>query len=1154
MTVMQTSDAPQPLAPVPDGITLDAAPVPEGITLDSMPSAPPPGITVVGEAPGLQTKSWLGSSSIGRVLKSLGSGFAEGFGDSRVGLSDETQQVLRERNILPGIEKSIFDPIKTFNQALLLPAAAAADTAVRGAYALVYSGASVIGQTAQELGEDQGMSERLKRDVLGLADTVSIVTGMYAGAPSASRAGRAVPKAIDTPEFDRWFAGSKIVDGDGSPLRVYHGTGAVIDEFSGTVNTAGGRGIYFTATADDANTYAWAKGAAVDGTGVVYPSYLSVKNPKVIDDAGFWQKIKDEYSRRTKGYGARAPGEKLSSYISESEMKKLEAEGYDGIINNYTNEIVVFRPEQIRSAVSPQFDVAPVRAAAMDRPIEQTSQLPKPPIEPPKAPTQAFDKSLDGPIDRAGNINLDRIQASEDVKNVIREAAEQNGGFVDARRGVMSFEQMQDLADASGFKTEDLINRGVGRAFSAEEAVWARNMLVQSADEVREAALKARNGTDEDKLAFHETALKHAAIQEQVAGLTAEAGRALASFKIMAKGTGEAKDIGKILAEMGGRDTLADIAQKITELDTPQQISKFMADARKVKTSDQLLEAWINALLSGPQTHATNILSNTLTALWAVPETAVAAGIGKARQLLTGSKEERVLAGEAGARLFAMAQGTKEGIIAGWKTFKTEVPSFQEGKIEANQYRTIPSAKISAFGRDFEVGGKQIRLPGRFLMAEDEVFRAIAMRQELSALAYRRASREGLTGDAFAERVGQLLDNPTKTMMDKAREAAAEQTFTKPLGRTGAAVQQFANSHPAAKVVMPFIRTPVNIVKYYGERSPFGLLSKNIRADLAGENGAIARDTAQARLTLGTAVATMAAGLAAEGSITGGGPTDPAERAVMFLNGWQPYSVKIGDTWYSYGRLEPLGMMLGIAADMHDIGDKMTEAEADKIASMIVGSVSKNLINKTWLSGPADLVQAVSDPDRYGDQYVRRLVGSLVPTGLAQIAREEDPVLRDARSLTDQVLSRVPGLSTSVLPRRDIWGEEIALEGSAGPDLLSPIYESKIKNDPVNQALQRLEIFPAKLQRKVHGVELTEQQYDDLQRISGRLSKMTLDGVVAQPGFGQLPVYSQIEIVKSTMANTRDSAQTLFLMRNPDVLKAAQELKVKKIVDPLGAK
>jgi hypothetical protein len=40
-------------------------------------------------------------------------------------------------------------------------------------------------------------------------------------------------------------------------------------------------------------------------------------------------------------------------------------------------------------------------------------------------------------------------------------------------------------------------------------------------------------------------------------------------------------------------------------------------------------------------------------------------------------------------------------------------------------------------------------------------------------------------------------------------------------------------------------------------------------------------------------------------------------------NRWQPYSIQIGGRWYSYNRLDPLGMMMGMAADDSEMQDAL---------------------------------------------------------------------------------------------------------------------------------------------------------------------------------------------------------------------------------------
>lgn len=747
--------------------------------------------------------------------------------------------------------------------------------------------------------------------------------------------------------------------------------------------------------------------------------------------------------------------------------------------------------------------------------------------------TDPFPRATDT-IDKAGNINLDRIAAPEDVLRVIREAAETHDEFMPARRGAMTLQDTQDLAEALGMTPEKLAAREIGQAFNAEQAVAARNLLVQSADNVRDLARAAKGGSETDLLAFQQAVTRHAAIQEQVAGMTAEAGRALSSFRILAGANRAADDLAELIRQTGGRENIEAVATMVDKLDTPAKVSKYLMDTRQAGIGDMLIEYWINNLLTGPQTHITNVISNTLTSFLQVAETGVAGAIGAVRTARTGAAD-RVLPGEAAARLFGMIQGSREGLRAGVRAYLTETTTGGT-KLETARPKAIPSATVTIAGRPFEIGGKQIRVPGRLLAGEDEFFKAIAYRQELNAQAYRMAVGEGLTGEALSARMADLVQNPSPEMMRAARDNATYQTFNRELGRMGGAVQQFANAHPSLRVIFPFIRTPINLVKYAGERTPLGLFSKKVRDNLSGVNGGVAQDTQMARLATGSALMVTVATLAAEGLVTGGGPKDPEQRAMLRLSGWQPYSFRIGDTWYSYQRLDPFATLFGIAADAVEVAQAVDGPDADKIGAMLLASVTRNLLDKTWTQGPADLLEAIQDPERYGGAYVRRLAGSLIPTGVAQAARVEDEYLRDARTLLDTLRSRLPGQSQSLPLRRDIWGEPIRREGSAGPDLFSPIYQSTFKNDPVTAELLKLRVFPAPVDRKLEGVELNAKQYDDYARVAGRLARMQLAPIIGQEGWSDLPETVRQEAIKGVISRSRQSARAWLLMEHPDLL------------------
>src|SRR3546814_2697069 len=101
---------------------------------------------------------------------------------------------------------------------------------------------------------------------------------------------------------------------------------------------------------------------------------------------------------------------------------------------------------------------------------------------------------------------------------------------------VCSSDLTQALAQDLGMTADDLLARRKGQAFSAEEAYAARAILAKSGNELVTMAKRLRSvGEDpgsEALSSFRKAMVRHAAIQEQVSGMTAEAGRALSAFRI----------------------------------------------------------------------------------------------------------------------------------------------------------------------------------------------------------------------------------------------------------------------------------------------------------------------------------------------------------------------------------------------------------------------------------------------------------------------------------------------------------------------------------------------------------------------------------------------------------------------------------------------
>jgi len=288
---------------------------------------------------------------------------------------------------------------------------------------------------------------------------------------------------------------------------------------------------------------------------------------------------------------------------------------------------------------------------------------------------------------------------------------------------------------------------------------------------------------------------------------------------------------------------------------------------------------------------------------------------------------------------------------------------------------------------------------------------------------------------------------------------------------------------------MPFVRTPANILRYTFERTPLAPLMSHVRADIAA--GGVRADLAYARMTTGSMLMLTAADMAMTGNVTGGGPSDPREKAALMRTGWQPYSFKIGDRWYAYNRLDPIGSLFGMSSDLVEILNNSDtddpNYDAEQASAAIVASLAANVMNKTWLSGIAEVAAVFSEPEIKAQSFLQRFTGSLIPAGVAEVARQVDPYNREVYSMLDSMKRRTPGLSDELPPRRDIWGRPIEFKSGIGwaYDAFSPIYSKKIKPEPIDKEMLRLEAPVGTPSRKVVFDGITV----DLDRYPGAYSR-----------------------------------------------------------------
>jgi hypothetical protein len=575
---------------------------------------------------------------------------------------------------------------------------------------------------------------------------------------------------------------------------------------------------------------------------------------------------------------------------------------------------------------------------------------------------------------------------------------------------------------------------------------------------------------------------------------------------------------------------------------------------------------WMNALLGSPKTLVVNTLGQGMTTIYQPFEQmmggAILKGVGGARGSLEMSLAGDQALREAGQRFLELKHGLGEMMDLVKQSFEGKEIGLRARNevVDAVDRQSVSAAdfgldKETPSGRMVQYLANLVQLPSKVLGETDKVikqlnFRAYARsrlmteaqdlvakgtltRQEIPQYVtskmdqvllgnqvatangvYARgralAASEGVTDPALQHL--RAVDYVKTNFPEDSRQLAQESlgygdevSFTKPAekGSWSWSIQQFRNEHPLMKVVLPFVNTPINLLKWSGQRldapgvmnymlkreypayaQALGATKDRFALDMAA--GGVKQAQALGRIMTGIGITTTMFSAAASGFLTGHGPVDKQTRDALLASGWLPYSFHLpgSDSYIQYARLDPFATMFGLVADTYDTAKHSMAEDQDGLSSVVHGlaiASAFNLTNKSYLAGLKNALDALSDPDNKIPTYVRTLTASLVPGYLnAATGPVGDDNLRDVRSILDAVKARIPGLSDNLPPQRNMLGEPVDKVRAAGSDIsrwadfVNPIAYRTTSDDVVNRELGSL-AYPFSLPRRiVNGLDLSE--------------------------------------------------------------------------------
>ena len=717
------------------------------------------------------------------------------------------------------------------------------------------------------------------------------------------------------------------------------------------------------------------------------------------------------------------------------------------------------------------------------------------------------------------------------------------------KRGVVS--KAETIANANakikasgGDAVGMVAGRKPGDPIIAEDVIIAKiaaNALMTKAQGIRRQMATA-TGDDLDNLALQYGESFTAALDVARKGdaMVSEAGRALnaSKFEVAVENFAfsTAKNIRKTLDSAMGltKNTISkaertamdrEYAHALSMLDPNNKLQHelFMSNLENADLKGMFWETWYNSLLSGPATMGINTIGNMATGALDNLERLVA---GTAKAAFGG---DTAMLRESVGQIIGQAAAMKDAFQVAARTYMTELPFDPKTRLEGQNTASIASYWLNpnrtgikdmfrSVGKgEGGIGGRQIRIPGRILMATDDFFKIIHTRGYMYSQGIKEADALGLKGKDLVKFISEdfmpraVADSG---MMKRAVEHGRRLTYTEDPGAVGRAISTIAEEVPGARLFLPFVRTPANILRFAAERIPGIHRMSRTAADLkaGGEVAALG----YSRLALGTATMSIGAMMAYNGSVIGPAPTDPALRNTFDTANKMPWSVKVGDQWIQWNRLDPIAIPFAMGAGMKSILDAaVSDEDKQSVAEAAVVLLSDAMLDKSWFQGVQNVVGAMADPNRKGHALGMSVSRTTVPSVMAAATRAYNPVTTAPMTVVEAIQDRARFDRGEVAPKVNALGfeseYEVAGTGKGDRGVLSSVnrmvnpFKAKTAiHEGVSAALEELRYGLAKPSKRQFGINLSSGQYYTYSKARGNHMYNIMKWAVESPNWDKL--------------------------------------------------
>lgn len=341
----------------------------------------------------------------------------------------------------------------------------------------------------------------------------------------------------------------------------------------------------------------------------------------------------------------------------------------------------------------------------------------------------------------------------------------------------------------------------------------------------------------------------------------------------------------------------------------------------------------------------------------------------------------------------------------------------------------------------------------------------------------------------------------------------------------------------AAEGIIPFRKTPANILVRGVEYSPAGLLKSGYQYFAKVRTGKMSAsecmDSLSAGLT-GTGVYALGALLAGLGIVTGGAISDDEDR-----EGHQPYALEIGDFSVTLDWMAPAAMPFFMGVETQKALDE-EYGDVSAIPALLygMGNAAEPMLELSCLSSLNDLIDnvryadddkklwslAISGATSYFTQALPTLFGQFDQaadeTRKTVYTTSSDPVIKELQRLGGKIFQKLPG-DFNQTEYRDAWGRTES-KGNVFQRIfnafINPAYTSRIQETEADQEVSRLaeatgeNMTPRTADRKItvktedgsKTINLTAEQWDQLSQTQGSVSYDLVSKMLSQEAYKTL--------------------------------------------------